>query len=295
MKLNLRQIEVFRALMISGSITGAAELLFVSPAAISRLISYTEQRIGLTLFRRTKGRLYPTPEAQRLFVEVTSVYETVQRVNEVADFLVENREGQIRIACNPNLAHYLLPKAITAFRRQYPSIRVILHTLTPQLLQQALLERKTELAIAHIPVVHPSLTSIPLSTNEIVAVLPIGHPLSDKKILTVHELRNEPLIGYTFDIPFGTIVRSLFGSDDAYPVPCIEVQLAHTACALVQEGAGIALVDAMTVKGLHWPNVISVPIENTINVPVNILHVQLEPLSRLSQAFIETLKDVASH
>ena len=90
MKLNLRQIEVFRAIMLSGSISGASKLLFVSQPAVSRLIAYTEQRLGLMLFQRIKGRLYPTPEARRLFVEVTALYQNVQRVNEVADNLAEN-------------------------------------------------------------------------------------------------------------------------------------------------------------------------------------------------------------
>ena len=98
MKLNLRQIEVFRAIMISGSISGASKLLFVSQPAVSRLIAYTEQRLGLMLFERIKGRLSPTPEARRLFVEVTALYQNVQRVNEVADNLAENREGQLRLS-----------------------------------------------------------------------------------------------------------------------------------------------------------------------------------------------------
>lgn len=64
MRINLRQIEVFRAIMMTGSISGAAKLLNVSQPAISRLISYTETRVGLVLFERIKGRLYPTPEAR---------------------------------------------------------------------------------------------------------------------------------------------------------------------------------------------------------------------------------------
>ncbi|NOJ99318.1 LysR family transcriptional regulator, partial [Corallococcus coralloides] len=69
MRLNLKQIEVFRAIMLTGSISGAAKLLHVSQPAVSRLIGYTEQRLGLSLFERIKGRLYPTPEARHLFIE----------------------------------------------------------------------------------------------------------------------------------------------------------------------------------------------------------------------------------
>lgn len=62
--LNLRQIEVFRAVMITGSINGAAQLLYVSQPAVSRMLSHTEARIGFQLFERVKGWLYPSPEAR---------------------------------------------------------------------------------------------------------------------------------------------------------------------------------------------------------------------------------------
>ena len=159
MKLNLRQIEVFRAIMISGSISGASKLLFVSQPAVSRLIAYTEQRLGLMLFERIKGRLYPTPEARRLFVEVTALYQNVQRVNEVADNLAENREGQLRLSCSPSLGQSLLPRAIARFRRQFPEIRIVLQTLIPAVMEQSLLTQQVELGVAYMPVNHPSLAT----------------------------------------------------------------------------------------------------------------------------------------
>jgi DNA-binding transcriptional LysR family regulator len=112
LRLNLRQIEVFRATMLTGSISGAAKLLHVSQPAVSRLISTTEQRLGLLFFQRIKGRLYPTPEAQRLFQAVDVVYQGVERVNEVAEDLVGNRMGHLRIACNPSLGQLLIPHAV---------------------------------------------------------------------------------------------------------------------------------------------------------------------------------------
>ncbi len=289
MKLNLRQIEVFRAIMISGSISGASKLLFVSQPAVSRLIAYTEQRLGLMLFERIKGRLYPTPEARRLFVEVTALYQNVQRVNEVADNLAENREGQLRLACSPSLGQSLMPRAIARFRRQYPEIRIVLQTLIPAAMEQSLLTQQVELGVAYMPVNHPSLVTRPLYENRIVAVLPAGHPLASRRQVSATELAREPLIGYSADIPFGMLVHKLFGAQDAQPEPCIEVQQAHVACALVQAGAGVALADEITVAGPIWSDVVTVPIADTVNAPVNVFHLQLQPLSRLAQAFIDVL------
>ncbi|KAG1252105.1 hypothetical protein G6F68_011945 [Rhizopus microsporus] len=275
--------------MLSGSISGASKLLFVSQPAVSRLIAYTEQRLGLMLFQRIKGRLYPTPEARRLFVEVTALYQNVQRVNEVADNLAENREGQLRLSCSPSLGQSLLPRAIAQFRRQFPEVRIVLQTLIPSVMLQSLLTQQVELGVAYMPVDHPSLAWQPLYENRIVAVLPKGHALAGRKQVTVKDLVDDPLIGYSADIPFGMLINKLFGGGDAQPEPRIEVQQAHVACALVQAGAGVALVDEITVAGPIWSDVVTVPIVGTVNAPVNVFHLQLQPLSRLAQAFIDVL------
>ncbi|WP_160018317.1 LysR family transcriptional regulator, partial [Raoultella sp. 18093] len=67
--MNLRQIEAFRAVMVTGSVSGAARLLHVSVPPISRLLSHTESRLGFALFERIKGRLHPTAEARRLYLD----------------------------------------------------------------------------------------------------------------------------------------------------------------------------------------------------------------------------------
>ncbi|SFC77553.1 DNA-binding transcriptional regulator, LysR family [Polaromonas sp. OV174] len=290
MKLNLRQIEVFRAIMLSGSISGAAKLLHVSQPAVSRLISYTEQRLGLSLFARIKGRLYPTPEARRLFEEVGALYQSVQRVNEVAENLAENRVGKLRIACSPSLGLSLMPRAIAAFGQRYPEVRIVLNTLIPTMMLQALLTQQIEFGVAYMPVIHPSLEARLLYENRIVAVLPDSHPLASRTSISPHDLINEPLIGYSNDIPLEQLVRQLFAGEEMQPTPKIEVQQAHVACAMVQAGVGVALVDEITVRGPIWSNVVVVPVDASVSAPINVFHVMLEPQSRLAQEFIALLE-----
>ena len=74
MKFRLRQMEVFRAVMLTGSIKAASQLLFASQPAVSRIIAHTEQTLGLTLFNRVKGKLVPTPEGEALYREVDEFY-----------------------------------------------------------------------------------------------------------------------------------------------------------------------------------------------------------------------------
>ncbi|AJG23551.1 LysR family transcriptional regulator [Cupriavidus basilensis] len=294
MKLNLRQIEVFRAIMLSGSISGASKLLYVSQPAVSRLISYTEQRLGLLLFQRIKGRLYPTPEARRLFDEVGAVYQSVQRVNEVAENLAENRVGQLRIACSPNIGQSLMPRAVAIFCQRYPDVRIVLHTLIPGALLQGLLTHQVELGITFMPVGHPSLQVLPLYRNRIVAVLPKDHRLAARDCIDASDLIDEPFVGYSSDIPFGQLVQQVFGSEDRQPVPRIEVQQAHVACSMVQAGVGVALVDEITMQGPIWSGVVARPITPEVHAPIDVFRLELQPLSRLAQEFIIVLKSLGT-
>ncbi|CAE6765539.1 LysR family transcriptional regulator [Paraburkholderia haematera] len=292
MKINLRQIEVFRAIMLSGSISGASRVLFVSQPAVSRLISYTEQRLGFLLFKRIKGRLVPTPEAQRLFEEIGGLYEYVQRVNEIADNLAENRVGQLRLACSPNIGQSVMPRAIAIFCERYPDVRIALHTLIPGALVHSLQTQQVELGIAYMPVAPPTLDSRPLYANRLVAALPAGHPLTARDVIRAAELVNEPLIGYSNDIPFGQLTQQVFGGAESQPSSRVEVKQAHVACAMVQAGIGIALVDEITMQGPIWSNIVTRPIAPEINAPIEIFSVQFQPLSRLAEEFIAILESL---
>ncbi|CAN7291113.1 aminoethylphosphonate catabolism associated LysR family transcriptional regulator [compost metagenome] len=289
MKMNLRQIEVFRAVMLTGSISGASKLLYVSQPAISRLMSHTEQRLGLELFRRTKGRLYPTPEARRLLGEVNAVYEGIERVNEIAEDLAANRTGSLRLTCSPNLGQTVLPRAIASFRAAHPAVRVVVRTQIPGNMLRALLSGQVDLAVSNMPLVHPNLEARLLVKNAIVALVPVDHRLATRSWVRPAELVGEDLIGYGPDVPFGLLVHEMFGSEGNQPDMRVQVEQAHVARALAQAGAGIALVDAMTVFGQSWPNIVAVPIRTKVNASVQIFHVQTEPLSRLSLEFVDTL------
>lgn len=290
MKLNLRQIEVFRAIMLSGSIIGASKLLYVSQPAVSRLIAYTEQRLGLMLFERIKGRLYPTPEARRLFEEVTMLYQNVQRVNEVAENLALNREGQIRVACSPNMGQSLMPLAVAKFTQLFPEVRVVLHTHIPHVMLQALLTQQIEIGVTYMPSPHPSLAMQPLYENRIVAVLPKNHRLAGCEQISSRDMEGERFIGYGSEIPFGQLVHRIFGSEESQPSPRVEVQQAHVACAMVQAGVGVALVDELTIRGSTWSNVVAIPVAPMVHAPIHAFNLALQPMSRLGQEFVKVLK-----
>jgi molybdenum-dependent DNA-binding transcriptional regulator ModE len=91
MAISVREMDVFRCVMQSGSVTNAAAALNISQPAVSRMLQQAEERLGFSLFEREKKRLKPTTEAQTLFAEVVDVFAAIEHTQRLA---VELRDGQ---------------------------------------------------------------------------------------------------------------------------------------------------------------------------------------------------------
>jgi len=108
-RLNLRQLEAFRATMHAGTVVAAAGLLNVTQPAVSRLVAELERRIGFALFERRGRRLSPTAEAQQLYREIERLQLGVERVAQVAADIKLQRAGAVRLAVLPALAQWFAP------------------------------------------------------------------------------------------------------------------------------------------------------------------------------------------
>ncbi len=291
MRFNLRQIEVFRAIMVTGSISGAARLLSVSQPAISRLLAYTEDRLGLKLFERVKGRVQPTPEARRLFAEVDQVHRGVLRVNELAQELRERGTGALHIVASPSVGQALAPEAIGRFRQRFPDVRVEFEILTLLELIDRVGSNRVDLGLSVLPVDEPTIFSVPITEGSLTVICRTDHALAKLSTVTPNDLAAYPLIGYSPQTPYGmNVERALAASGKKIRFNTV-VRFTPVACSLVQAGAGVAIVDDFVMRGRSWPDVISRPLAPRTPVHVHLLTSRQEPLSRLAQAFVTILAE----
>ena len=138
MRLSHRQIEAFRAIIESGSVTAAADLLFLTQPSVSRLLADLEAELGFALFARIGRSLTPTPEADALYEEVRRSFVGLQEISRVADDIRQYRSGSLKIAAMPALGLQFLPGAIADFTAERPGIAVSLrvrssHAVVPAL------------------------------------------------------------------------------------------------------------------------------------------------------------------
>src|SRR5210317_1285070 len=113
--INLRQLEAFRAMMMTRSITRASELLCVSQPAVGRLINDLESSVEFPLFQRIKKRSNPAPEARFFYPEVARSFAGLNKINLAAREIRDFRSGSLSIAALPAPGLSYLPEFISRF------------------------------------------------------------------------------------------------------------------------------------------------------------------------------------
>lgn len=290
MKFRLRQMEAFRAVMLTGSINGAAKLLFTSQPAVSRIIAHTEQTLGLPLFNRIKGKLIPTPEGEALFREVDDFYQHALRVDDFARGLTQGPSGTLNVASSPCLSRGLMSRTITEFLRRYPKIRINYSTVLLNSMAQEVLSNKVDLAISVLPIEHPNLQVKSFTEGRMVVVVPLGHELSQLSAVTFADLARHPIIAHHPSIPFGQLVTGAFRKAEVQLNSRVDIHQTEVACSLVRSGAGVAMVDQYTVEGVDWHDLRVLPLADEIKLYPSIVRSVFDNKRTHADKFVEVLE-----
>lgn len=276
--------------MMTGSISGAARLLSVSQPAISRLLAYTEDGLKLQLFERVRGRIQPTPEARRLFVEADEVHRGVLRINDLADELRAHGIGSVRVVASPSAGHSMVPDAIARLRRRFPDLKVEFETLTLLEMISRVATARADLGISVLPVDEPTVDVEIIAEGSLNVVMPSNHPLAKQRSIRARELAPYPLISFGGQTPYGHIVaEALTTSAESIRIATV-VRFTPDACAMVRSGAGIAVVDEFVLRGHAWPDLVSRPLTPRTAMKAYLLTPRFEPLSHNAAALAQILR-----
>lgn len=292
MRFKLRQMEVFRAVMATGSMSGAARLLNVTQPAISRIIQHTESSLGLLLFERRLGRLEPTAEALRLIPEVESLYEGARKIDSLARDLSRKSGGSLTIAASPSLALHVIPQVIARYMAAHPQVHIRYYTALLSAMPAELASRRADLAISVLPVEEAGLVCEGLADGEMVCLMPNGHLLAAQDgPLGLAEIATHPLVMYDLAIPFGVMIGAAFEAAGVEPSIAMEVPRAELAIAMVRAGIGLAIVDEFAVAGLQDPALTVRPIREAIGVTLSVITPRLPaPGGQNQRSFIALLR-----
>ena len=229
--------------MIAGTLAGAARLLGVTPPGISRLMKYTEQSLKLKLFERVQNRYLPTKEAEDIFEQINSVYKKVDDLQSILDRIDRGAGVTFRIASVPSMSNFIVPNAMLRLREQFPEIALDLDIIKVQEAQDYLLLGKAELAVLSYSIDHPGIEVKSLGKGDLRCLVPFGHPLADKPVVSVAEIARYPMVGVVPDDPYGRIMLAPFRRGGITCDLAMTVRFGVTTIGLVRAGLGVAIID----------------------------------------------------
>jgi DNA-binding transcriptional LysR family regulator len=285
--MNLRQMEVFRSVMMTGGVSGAAELLHVSQPAVSKVLAQAQRQLTFPLFARVKGRLVATPEAHALYAEIDALWRGVDRVRDVSRELSSPRSASLRLAVSASAAPYLVPRTVALLAERYPDLRIRTEILVGPILVDALLDRSADIGVALMPNDHPNLVRVRNYHCGFVCVLPSGHRLARKPSVAAADLVDERVVGSPPDTPYGQALMRAYGRASSSLQVHFHVRSAISACWQVQAGSCIAVVDQAAVFGPTLPGLVIRPFRTRERMPLSLVHNRYRPLSLAHEAFCD--------
>ncbi len=285
MRINLRQVEAFRAVFQTGSMTAAGALMGITQPAVSRLIRDLEAEIRLPLFDRRSGKVTATPDAVALYREVQRSFHGLDRIVRVAAELGGRREGDLRIAASFAPSFYGLPTVLSRFRRDWPGVRLSLKTCSSPEVLDAVSMRQFDIGVAVVPAEAPGVEIEAVPAPNAVCVLPAGHSLGARRVIRPRHLVGVPLLMISDYSLFQQRIRQRLLDANVKADIIFESSFSAPICALVAKGVGVSVLDALTASAYEGNGVIVRPFEPVIPYELKIVFPAIEPRTDRAKAF----------
>jgi DNA-binding transcriptional LysR family regulator len=283
--LNFRQIEVFRAIMLTRTMNAAAQMLRASQPGLSRMIKHLETRLGFLLFDRVRGRLVPTAEASALFLEIEHIHHSIENLDHVIARLGAGENLVFRLGASPSLGRGFAPELLRGLQESYPQLVIQFDVLSVEQMTDYLVVGRSEYALTVYVIDHPNLVSTHIGVTPMVAVLPSEHALVAKKSLTIRDLAGERLISFDADTPHGRAIAEMCQRSGDELITSTRVRFAETACAFVARGLGVTIVDEQTARDSGFTNITRLALKDASSMPVFLHRNRRAARSKVSATF----------
>jgi LysR family transcriptional regulator for metE and metH len=261
MQLDVRHLQLIRAIADEASVTRAGNRLHLSQPALSRQLRDAEERLGLDLFYRQKRKMVLTPAGEELLASARTILEQLERVENRLRGVAVGSEGVLRIASECHTCYRWLPAKFAAFRARHPRVDLrVIASATPNPFE-ALLDGTIDLAIASSTVTDGRFVTTPLFRDELVVVVSPEHPAARRRRFHPRDFEGEHLFVYNLPLDRNRIAREVLIPNSVTPASVTQIQLTEGIVEMVKAGLGIAVLARWAVaRELDAGDVIGIPL-----------------------------------
>jgi len=294
--MNIRALQAFRAIVAEGSVNAAARTLNLSQPAVSRLISLLESELQLSLFKRDRRRLVLTEQGAAFEREAARILAHFDEIPRIAAEIRASHVKHLRLVTMPRAALSIVTPAVARFVRENPDIEVSLDLRTHRDLESWIGGRHYDFGFGNVPVSHRAAVGVPLVRSCMQVLLPRGHPLEQRTFLKIEDLAGERFIAQFPGLLLRRQTDEIFGASDVIPQRMVMTGSSLIAQHLVANGAGVTLIDHLSMLTLDPAKVSIRPLKPDRWVAFGIIRHRASAGDPVSDLMIDYLRrEIARH
>ena len=249
MEMNILKYMAFIKTAEYGSFTKAAEVLHYSQSGISRMIGGLEKEWRVTLLERSRWGVSLTSDGSRLLARAQKLCEEYRKLQMEVDDLHGVQSGLIRIGTFSSVATHWLPNIIKAFQKDHPNIDYELLLGDYAEIEEWIAEGRVDCGFVRLPA-RPAFETIPLARDDLLAVLPEGHPLAESERVPASALCSEPFI--LLERGARTDVTEIFEREGLSSRVRFTTWDDYAIMSMVESGLGISILPELILRRIPY-------------------------------------------
>ena len=290
--MNLRQLELFAAVVERGSITRTAEALHISQPAVSARLHALEQELGEKLFMQVGRQLVLTAAGHELYQHTERIMQAVDEAELALADLRSLERGTLRVAASSTFGCYVLPTLLASFQRSHPSLRLAVELHNQQQVLELLRHGQVDIALTSLDHQAADLVSEPFAQHQLIAVAPPQHPLAQLRRITAKRFATERMVLRENGSGLRSAVQAWFEARGLQPQVALELRQNAAIKQAVMAGLGVAGLSTYECTAeLASGALVRLPVDG---LPLNqdwfIVMRREGPLSHAAEAFCQLLR-----
>ncbi|MGN7399191.1 LysR family transcriptional regulator [Cytobacillus praedii] len=293
--MDIKHLRYFMEVNRTGSFTNAAENLYITQPALSRIIKSLEADVGAPLFIRSRKRLMLTDAGNVLYKHAQVIEKQLQLLETELASMIAMRKGHIRIGLPTIVNSFFFSKLIASFHQEYPEVTFQLEEDGSKRIEEKIMNGKLDFGVVVLSDKNDRLDDYTFVNEKLTLVVPSSHHLAEKQEVALHELKDEAFIMFNQDFELRNLILKACKEENFQPRIISETSQLDFIEELVASNLGITLLPESTSEELT-ADVQTIAVTNpVIEWNLAIIWKSDEYLSQMNKEFISFARDKLSH
>lgn len=288
--MTLRHMRIFVSVFRNGSVTKASRELHLAQPSVSLALRELEDYYGVCLFERIGRRIYPTDCGKELYeyaVHVEGLFDEMEKRIRNWDAI-----GTLRVGASIAIGTHILPELLKRLQQKYPELTVKATIGSSRSVERDIEENKVDLGLVESSPQLEGIAIEPFMTDELCAIAPVGHPLTEKEEITLAELAQYPMLMREKGSAGRDIVDAYFALREIRIEPRWESTSSQAIVRGVEEGLGVAVLPFLLVKeDLERGRIIRLPLKRPIRRNMNLIWHKSKFLTERMKTFMDLARE----